>query len=108
MRSFSSFGGKGYLLLSAKRKEIFKFGKQLQKAREKTRPSVGVMYDSACPGCMSRYVGCCSMRNIHIRISEHKGRSYRTNRLLHKPLFSKIREHAFEMTIQLTLIVSNS
>ena len=55
----------------------------------------GVVYEYACSGCNSRYVGN-SMRNIHIRISEHKGRSYRTNRVLHKPLFSEIREHALE------------
>ena len=55
----------------------------------------GVVYEYSCLGCTSKYVGC-SMRNIHIRISEHKGRSYRTNRVLLKPLFSEVREHAVE------------
>ena len=37
-----------------------------------------VVYCFTCPDCMSRYVGS-STRDLKIRISEHKGVSYRTN-----------------------------
>ena len=44
---------------------------------------------------MSRYFGS-TYRNLKIRISEHRGVSYRTNASITKPSFSKIREHAIE------------
>ena len=52
-----------------------------------------VVYGFTCPDCMSRYVGSTS-RNLKIRISEHKGISYRTSSQITKPSFSRIREHA--------------
>ena len=55
----------------------------------------GVVYRYQCPDCMSRYFGSTS-RNLKIRISEHKGLSYRTNANITKPSFSKIRDHAIE------------
>ena len=52
-----------------------------------------VVYCFKCPDCMSRYIGSTS-RNLKIRISEHKGISYRTNTQITRPSFSRIREHA--------------
>ena len=52
-----------------------------------------VVYCFTCPDCMSRYVGS-STRNLKIRISEHKGVSYRTNLQINTPSFTKIREHS--------------
>ena len=52
-----------------------------------------VVYCFTCPDCMLRYVGS-TTRNLKIRISEHKGVSYRTNTLITRPSFSRIREHA--------------
>ena len=54
-----------------------------------------VVYRYQCPDCMSRYFGS-TYRNLKIRISEHKGVSYRTNANITKPSFSKIRDHATE------------
>ena len=54
-----------------------------------------VVYKYQCPDCMSRYVGS-TCRNLKIRISEHKGVSYRTGMNITKPSFSKIREHSLE------------
>ena len=54
-----------------------------------------VAYRYQCPDCMSRYFGS-TYRNLKIRISEHKGVSYRTNANITKPSFSKIRDHATE------------
>ena len=54
-----------------------------------------VVYKYHCPDCMSRYIGSTS-RNLKIRISEHKGVSYRTDMNITKPSFSRIREHAIE------------
>ena len=44
---------------------------------------------------MSSYIGS-TCRNLQIRISEHKGISYRTNMNITKPSFSRIRDHALE------------
>ena len=54
-----------------------------------------VVYGYKCPDCMSRYIGSTS-RNLKIRISEHRGVSYRTNANITHPSFSKIRDHALE------------
>ena len=54
-----------------------------------------VVYCYCCPkdvGCGS-YVGS-TIRPLYKRISEHDGRSYRTNRLLTRPSHSEIRNHA--------------
>ena len=52
-----------------------------------------VVYCFNCPDCSSRYVGSTS-RNLKIRISEHKGISYRTGTKITTPSYSKIREHS--------------
>ena len=54
-----------------------------------------IVYRYQCPDCTSRYLGS-TYRNLKIRISEHKGVSYRTNANITKPSFSKIRDHAIE------------
>ena len=52
-----------------------------------------VVYRFSCPDCQSWYIGSTS-RNLKIRISEHRGISYRTNTNITHPSFSKIREHS--------------
>ena len=54
-----------------------------------------VVYSFSCPDCQIRYIGS-THRNLKIRISEHKGRSYRTGRPLTNPNFSVIRNHSRE------------
>ena len=54
-----------------------------------------IVYSYKCPDCMSRYIGSTS-RNLRIRISEHRGNSYRTGQQITSPSFSKIREHSLE------------
>ena len=51
------------------------------------------LYRYQCPDYMLRNIAftCC---NLIIRISEHKGVSYRTNTRITHPSFSNIREHA--------------
>ena len=51
-----------------------------------------VVYCFCCRNCKLRYLGS-TFRNLKIRISEHKGVSYRTNTQITNPSFSKIREH---------------
>ena len=52
-----------------------------------------VIYLFSCPSCNARYVGSTS-RWIKHRISDHLGRSFRTNSLLSNPQYSAIREHS--------------
>ena len=52
-----------------------------------------VVYDFQCPVCRARYIGS-TCRNLRIRISEHKGFSYRSNKPLTNPSASMIREHS--------------
>ena len=52
-----------------------------------------IVYGFQCPDCTSRYIGSTG-RNLKIRISEHRGVSYRTGLPISNPSFSKIREHA--------------
>ena len=56
---------------------------------------LGVVYKYQCTDCMTSYIGS-TCRNLKIRISEHKGVSYRTNMNITKPSFSRIRDHAVE------------
>lgn len=53
----------------------------------------GNVYLFKCSDCGIRYVGS-SIRNMKVRIYEHKGFSFRTNRVLSNPVFSEIREHS--------------
>ena len=52
-----------------------------------------VVYSFQCSDCGIRYVGS-THRNLKIRISEHKGMSFRTGRMLANPSFSVIRNHS--------------
>ena len=54
-----------------------------------------VIYNYTCGGCNASYIGK-TTRNLSIRICEHKGLSYRTKRVLNKPMQSSIREHSHE------------
>ena len=55
-----------------------------------------VLYKYCCAHCASgTYVGS-TTRAAYMRISEHRGRSYRTNVLLQTPTKSSIREHALK------------
>ena len=54
-----------------------------------------VVYLYQCPDCMSRYVGS-TLRSLKIRISEHRGVSYRSNMKITNPSYSRIRDHAIE------------
>jgi len=54
-----------------------------------------VVYLFTCPSCQARYVGSTS-RWLRHRISEHKGKSFRTGLPLSKPSFSAIREHSLQ------------
>ena len=67
---------------------FFKF-----KYRIPTELIPNVVYTFNCSSCKPRYVGE-TERNLTHRISESKGVSVRTNRLLANPSFSAIREHA--------------
>ena len=52
-----------------------------------------LVYEFSCARCASAYVGM-TTRNFYIRVSEHRGRSYRSNLLLGKPPRSSVRLHA--------------
>ena len=52
-----------------------------------------VVYKFNCSHCNVGYIGS-SIRNLRIRVSEHKGNSFRTGLPLSKPPLSEIREHA--------------
>ena len=55
-----------------------------------------IVYKYCCAHCASgTYVGS-TTRAAYMRISEHRGRSYRTNLLLANPAKSAIREHALK------------
>ena len=53
-----------------------------------------IVYQYSCARCASgTYVGS-TIRSIHMRIAEHRGRSFRTGKLLANPPHSAIRDHA--------------
>ena len=54
-----------------------------------------VVYNYTCGGCNASYIGN-TTRNLSMRISEHRGLSYRTGRILKTPMISSIREHSLE------------
>lgn len=52
-----------------------------------------IIYQFSCSGCTARYIGS-SIRNLRIRILEHKGLSFRTLRPLSKAPHSEIHDHS--------------
>ena len=54
-----------------------------------------IVYLFTCRSCQATYIGS-TVRNLSIRIFEHKGRSYRTNKIVTNPSLSHIREHSHE------------
>ena len=55
-----------------------------------------VVYEyNNCGQCASSYIGQ-TRKQLQIRMSQHKGRSFRTGQLLASPEFSNIRNHDFE------------
>ena len=60
------------------------------KIPDKLRSSL--IYKYQCDRCNSVYIGK-TIRHFSVRISEHRGLSYRTNRPLLSPPFSSIRNH---------------
>ena len=60
------------------------------------RPSIVYLY--SCARCASgTYVGS-TIRAIHMRIAEHRGRSYRTGKLVANPQKSAIRDYALRFS----------
>ena len=57
--------------------------------------SSAVVYKYTCGQCSASYIGE-TLKQLHVRISQHKGISYRTNRPLSSPSHSSIREHAYD------------
>ena len=51
-----------------------------------------VIYKYVCSQCEAKYVGLTS-RALHMRVAEHKGRSFRTNNILANSSHSSIRAH---------------
>ena len=54
-----------------------------------------IIYQFECPSCGARYLGS-TTRAFRIRVLEHIGKSYRTERYLNKMPFSSIRNHSHE------------
>ena len=71
-------------------KNLFKVKDVLQ---DRTRSSV--IYKFNCCRCDASYIGKTS-RHLFTRISEHLGRSFRTNNILLNPPNSAIRDHSIE------------
>ena len=61
-----------------------------------------VIYHFSCGQCPSDYVSMTS-RNLYMRIAEHAGRSYRSNRNLASPPHSSIRDHTEQCNVPITL-----
>ena len=70
---------------------LFKF-----KERLPTQLLSSVVYKFSCAHCASgTYVGS-TIRATHMRVAEHRGRSYRTGEQLENPPKSAIRDHALK------------
>ena len=54
-----------------------------------------LVYSYKCAQCASQYVGS-THRTLRMRVAEHAGRSYRTNRILASPPHSSIRAHCVD------------
>lgn len=55
-----------------------------------------VVYKFTCPSCNAGYIGS-TIRNLNIRISEHKGISFRTGHPISNPSYSVVRHHSENM-----------
>ena len=66
---------------------LFSFKDKLPKAMRGS-----LVYKFSCIRCMSEYIGS-TTRLLHVRVAEHAGRSFRTNRPLSVPPHSNIRHH---------------
>ena len=62
-----------------------------------------VVYQYECSACQSKYVG---STHLGSRMSEHRGRSLRTDALLTAPLHSAIRDHC-QHTCSVLVLPSN-
>ena len=69
---------------------FFKYKDQLPKAMRSC-----VIYKYSCASCNASYIGE-TKRQLTVRVSEHQGRSFRTNNLLLNPSHSAIRDHMEE------------
>ena len=54
-----------------------------------------IVYKFNCSSCNAGYIGS-TFRNLKTRIFEHKGRSFRTGRVISNPSFSEIRQHSLD------------
>ena len=63
-----------------------------------------MVYNFSCASCGASYVGS-TIRNLHIRIQQHLGKSVRTGKFLTNPDSSPIREHSLACD---TLVTSDS
>ena len=61
-----------------------------------------LIYKFSCETCSHQYIGS-TIRNLYMRVSEHAGRSIRTDNLILKPLNSSIRDHKFSCNPQISL-----
>ena len=61
-----------------------------------------LVYKFSCTQCVSSYIGSTS-RALAVRVSEHKGVSVRTGRMLAAPSHSNIREHVYKCNSPLSI-----
>ena len=54
-----------------------------------------IVYEFTCPSCSVGYIGCTS-RSFKMRVFEHLGKSFRTERYLSQMPFSAVRNHSLE------------
>ena len=76
---------------------LFKFKEPLPRSMLSS-----IVYKYSCAQCASgTYVGS-TTRAVHMRIAEHRGRSFRTGKLLSQPGHSAIREHSLRCSKQIS------
>ena len=76
---------------------FFKYKDSLPKAVRS-----GLVYEFSCAQCASRYQGS-TLRNLHMRVAEHSGKSFRTQANLSKPPESAIRAHSQNCPCEITI-----
>ena len=76
---------------------LFRFKDQLPMALRSS-----IVYKYSCARCASgTYVGL-TTRAVHMRIAEHRGRSFRTGKVLSQPVPSAIRDHSLKCSKQIS------